>query len=117
MLSREAPSHLESGHAQSLLVHKGYEYQATLSQLVWAGTRALHSGVTSSPEAQIGPSVVLLAHPQQLLWGEHNPCSPSLLDNAQSALTSPPGQAALARGSQSQSKLSSWNGNAALVGV
>lgn len=31
-LSRESPSHFESGHAQSLVIQREYKHQATLTQ-------------------------------------------------------------------------------------
>lgn len=32
VIHREPPSHLELGHAQSLVIQRGYEHQATLAQ-------------------------------------------------------------------------------------
>lgn len=76
VLYREPPSHLELGHARSLVIQRGYEHQATLAQTglsrnqctaEWGITSI--DALTTSSEAQISPFVALLVHPHQLVWG------------------------------------------------
>lgn len=125
VLHRQPPSHLELG--QSLVIQRGHEHQATLAQTGLSRNQCTAEwGITStdalatSPEAQISPIVSLLVHPHQLVVEEHT----TLSDRACQTLQCPKcpdlsyhTSLALARCSQSQIKLTLWNGNAALVDV
>lgn len=123
--SREPPFHLESGHAQSLVIQRGYEHQATLAQTgLSRNQRTAERGSTSTDalatnsEAQIDPLWPSLSSSPADVRGAHNSplTEPARQGSAQSALTFPtrpgwPWQDAL------RIKLTLWNGNAALVDV